>query len=175
MGKPAKKVLGKHIGESNGAKWYEKESTNTINPRQRLIRPIEWIGPQEDESWSPNSFFFSYILSRICTTIEIPNFEREEKGKKIEREREKKKQRKKDEKVDGSNGRSGMISLLLSIPVTPCKTMQRTWRLLIKWSQWDHNRNMAGADTTRCTHSISPCVNGTAASSQKASYLHASV
>lgn len=29
---------------------------------------------------------------------------------------------------------------------------------------------MAGADTTRCTHSISPCVNGTAASSQKAPY-----
>lgn len=52
---------------------------------------------------------------------------------------------------------------VLSIPVTPCKTMQRSWRLLIKWSQWDHNRNMAAdADTTRCTDSISPCVNGTA-------------
>ena len=85
MGKPAKKVLGKHVGESNGAKWYGKESTNTINPRQRLIRPIEWIGPQEDESWSPNSFFFSYIrFPRIYITIEIPNFEREEKEKKIE-------------------------------------------------------------------------------------------
>lgn len=135
---------------------------------------IDW-SPRRGKLKIAKFFFFSYILSRICTTIEIPNFEREEKGKKIEREREKKKQRKKDEKVDGSNGRSGMISLLLSIPVTPCKTMQRTWRLLIKWSQWDHNRNMAGADTTRCTHSISPCVNGTAASSQKASYLHASV
>ena len=66
----------------------------------------------------------------------IPNFiqEKEEKRKEREREREREREKetKKDEKVDRSNGRSGMISLVLSIPVTPCKTMQRTWRLLIK-------------------------------------------
>lgn len=61
--------------------------------------------------WSPRKgnliakfFFFSYILSRICTTIEIPNFEREEKEKKIEKEREKKKERRKSGRIEWKIG-----------------------------------------------------------------------
>lgn len=55
---------------------------------------VDW-SPRRGKLKIAKFFFFSYILSRICTTIEIPNFEREEKEK---REREEKKKQRKTKK-----------------------------------------------------------------------------
>lgn len=64
---------------------------------------IDW-SPRKGKLKIAKFFFFSYILSRICTTIEIPNFEREEKEKKIEKEREKKKERRKSGRIEWKIG-----------------------------------------------------------------------
>lgn len=104
-----------------------KESTNTINPptKLRLIRPIEWIGPANGRKVSPNSRGESF--SPLRRSLPRSLISRGGKGK-----RGKKKGEKEQRKTKKWTDRGNDIGGILSIPVTPCKTMQRTWRLLIK-------------------------------------------
>lgn len=122
--------------ESNayGAKRYgEREyKYDKSSAKLRLIRPIEWIGPAKGRKVSSIAKFEGRIF--LCASPppkrSLPRslISRGGKGKKEKKEKRKTKKQATKKWTDRGNDIGG----ILSIPVTPCKTMQRTWRLLIK-------------------------------------------